>query len=269
MGKWSLAKSRKRRQDQKRKKFRKAKTCKVRAIPGCQSARDLTPPAADQPASPEFCRAINDGCSFGDSPPSSPPPTPSSLSVIEPSSSELCCGLNDCFSFGSSPPSSPPPTPSSPSVIEPSSSELCCGLNDGFSFGSSPPSSPPPTPSSAMASATLLQNNTPIVVLDRTRKLEVQIYDPEYKRLPGTEILKLSTEEYFRRFKDDKSKALKTIKHLNNRVEMLQRELSIKEKAFKVEKEEDVSEVRKLWKNLVEGNTRSGKIVQMASRIRK
>ena len=94
-------------------------------------------------------------------------------------------------------------------------------------------------------------------------------YDPEYKRLPGTEILKLSTEEYFRRFEDDKSKALKTIKHLNNRVEMLQRELSIKEKAFKVEKEEAVSEVRKFWKNLVEGNTRSGKIVQMASRIRK
>ena len=107
------------------------------------------------------------------------------------------------------------------------------------------------------------------MVFDRARKLEVHICDPEYKNLPGIEILKLSTEEYFGKFEDDKSKTLETIKYLNNRVEMLQRELPIKDKEFKVEKEEAVSEVRKFWKNLVERNTRSGKMVQAASKIRK
>jgi hypothetical protein len=73
--------------------------------------------------------------------------------------------------FGSdSSPSSPPSSPSSPS-------------------------SPPPSPVTAATAP--FENEMPIVVVDKKRKLEVHISDPEYERLPGAEIVKLSTEEYF------------------------------------------------------------------------
>lgn len=96
--------------------------------------------------------------------------------------------------------------------------------------------------------------------------MEIQIYDPDYDLLPGAEVLKLSTKEYFRRFEDGKKRSLETIKYLNNRIYKLEEELLIKQKAFRLEKEEAITDVRNFWKNILEGNTRSGKLVQAASR---
>ena len=70
--------------------------------------------------------------------------------------------------FGSdSSPSSPPSSPSSPS-------------------------SPPPSPVTAATAP--FENEMPIVVVDKKRKLEVHISDPEYERLPGAEIVKVTRD---------------------------------------------------------------------------
>ena len=86
----------------------------------------------------------------------------------------------------------------------------------------------------------------PIVVVDKKRKREVHISDPEYERLPGAEIVKLSTEEYFRKIDDHKRKSHITIRCLRDKVERLEKELSITENSFKIKKEEAVSRVRNL-----------------------
>ena len=72
-----------------------------------------------------------------------------------------------------------------PPVDPPSSSENSHALDDSFQgcfFSDSPPNTPPSSSSSplVLSSATLLQSETPIVVFDRARKLEVHICDPEY-----------------------------------------------------------------------------------------
>ena len=102
-----------------------------------------------------------------------------------------------------------------------------------FDFDS-PPSSPPTTPS-VLATAKI-ENASPVIVVDEKRKLEVHISDPDYERLPGAEILKLSTEEYFRKVDDHKRKTEITIRCLRNKIETLEKELSIKEKAFKMKR---------------------------------
>ena len=133
---------------------------------------------------------------------------------------------------------------------------------------SSPPSSPSslssPPPSSVMAATAPFENEMPIVVVDKKRKLEVHISDPEYERLPGAEIVKVSTAEYFRKIDDHKRKTQITIRCLRDKVERLEKELSITENSFKVEKEEAVSRVRNFWRNLIEGDTHGGKMVQAA-----
>lgn len=78
----------------------------------------------------------------------------------------------------------------------------------------------------------------PVVVLDKKRKLDIHISDPAYRRLPGAEVLKLSTEEYFSRVDEHKRKNALTLKSLRDKVELLQKELRIKEKSHKIEKEE-------------------------------
>ena len=105
---------------------------------------------------------------------------------------------------------------------------------------SSPPSSPSslslPPPSSVMAATAPFENEMPIVVVDKKRKLEVHISDPEYERLPGAEIVKVSTAEYFRKIDDHKRKTQITIRCLRDKVERLEKELS---NSFKIEKEEE------------------------------
>ena len=110
---------------------------------------------------------------------------------------------------------------------------------------------------------------TPLIVVDKKRKLEVYISDPDYQRLPGSEVLKLSTQEYFRRLHEHEKRTSDTMKCLRDKVETLERQLSIKEKACKIEKEEAIKEVTKFWGNsIIEGNTRSGKMVRAALKRR-
>ena len=119
--------------------------------------------------------------------------------------------------FGSdSSPSSPPSSLTSSYYFQPS---RCV---------SPPPSSP-------------FESELPIVVVDKKRKLEVHISDPEYESLPGAEVLKLNAEEYFSQVDDQKRKTTMTIKCLRNKVE---KELSTKEESLRIEKQESVSRVR-------------------------
>ena len=106
----------------------------------------------------------------------------------------------------------------------------------------------------------MIENESPLIVVDEKRKLEVHISDPDYERLPGAEILKLSTDEYFHKVDDQKRKTEITIRCLRTKIE---KELSIKDKAFK---EDAISGVRKFWRNLIEGDTHGGKMVKAASR---
>ena len=113
--------------------------------------------------------------------------------------------------FGSdSSPSSLPSSPSSPRSPPPSPSS---------------PRSPPPSP--VIAPTAPFENEMPIVIVDKKRKLEVHISDPEYERLPGAEIVKVSTEESFRKIDDHKRKSQITIRCLRDKVERLEKELSI------------------------------------------
>ena len=126
--------------------------------------------------------------------------------------------------------------------------------SDGYSplFGSD--SSPSPPPSSPFM-APSENENVPLLVVDKKRRLEVHITD--HQRLPGAEVVKLSAERYFREVDEHKRKARMTIKCLRNKVETLEKELSIKEKNFKVR-------VTKFWRNLIEGDTHGGRMVKAA-----
>ena len=141
-------------------------------------------------------------------------------------------------------------------------------------FGSdSSPSSPPSSPTSSCFQpsrcrspppSSPFESELPIVVVDKKRKLEVHISDPEYESLPGAEVLKLNAEEYFRQVEDQKRKTTMTIKCLRNKVEKLEKELLTKEESLRIEKQESVSRVREFWRNLIEGNTHGGKMVRAA-----
>ena len=141
------------------------------------------------------------------------------------------------------------------------------------------PSTPPSTPPSTLSSPPTVQSTTvsslagivedelPLVVVDKKRKLSVYISDPEYCTLPGAEILKLSTEEYFRRVDEHKRKSSLTIRSLRNKIETLQKEVSIKENTHKIEKEEAVHRVSRFWRNFIEGDTHGGRMVRAALNI--
>lgn len=55
--------------------------------------------------------------------------------------------------------------------------------------------------------------DTPLIVVDKKRKLEVYVSDPDYQRLPGSEVLKLSTQ-YFRRLREREKGSSDTMKCL-------------------------------------------------------
>ena len=113
----------------------------------------------------------------------------------------------------------------------------------------------------------IAENEDPacLIVVDKERKLEVYISDPDYQQLPGAEVLKLSTQEYFWRVHDHERRTNVTIKCLRDEVETLKKELSVKEQACKIEKKEAVTEVTKFWRDaILEGNTHGGKMVNAA-----
>ena len=151
----------------------------------------------------------------------------------------------------------------SPTPETPAESDYRRG-ND-FNFDS-PPSSPPPSPLPPSLERPVEDTEMPLVIVDRKRRLEVRIYDPEYEAHPGTGVLRLSTEEYFRRINDERRKSQMAVKCLRNKIEALQRDLAVKEITSKMEREEAVREVREFWRNIKEGNTRSGRMVKEATK---
>ena len=126
-------------------------------------------------------------------------------------------------------------------------------------------SSPCATGSSSTIMGQSERDAMPVIVVDKKRKLEVHITDPEYQCLPGSEVLKLSTQEYLRRLYERETKSGVAMKCMRDRIETLEKKLLLKEKSSKIEKTKAVAEVTKFWRNcIVEGNTHGGKMVKKA-----
>ena len=103
----------------------------------------------------------------------------------------------------------------------------------------------------------------PMIVEDRRRSIEVHLSPHLEENFRGSGVLKLSTEEYFRRIQERESKKNLAIKCLRNKVEELNKELVSKEHTLRKEKEEAVSRVRYFWRdNILEGRSHGGKMVR-------
>ena len=90
------------------------------------------------------------------------------------------------------------------------------------------------------------------------KMIEVRITDPDCKQRPGAEVLRLSTDEYFRRFHDQETRknlALKAqIESTKSQVERLQNEMVVQcnlSKLSKLENNRTVAEVTKFWRNTI------------------
>ena len=64
---------------------------------------------------------------------------------------------------------------------------------------------------------------------------------------------------FFCKIDGHKRKSQITIRCLRDKVERLEKELSITENSFKIKKEEAVSRVRNFWRNLIVGDTHGEK----------
>lgn len=107
-----------------------------------------------------------------------------------------------------------------------------------------------------------LKGELPMVVVDEQCAIEVHLLSD----LPsGSEVLKLSTEDYFRRVLDKEKQGKLAIKCLRNEVESLKTQLVTQKQLLYKEKEEAVSTVRKFWRDtLLECGSRGGKMVNAA-----
>ena len=90
-------------------------------------------------------------------------------------------------------------------------------------------------------------------------------------QLPGAEVLRLSTDEYFKRFHKQETKkntALRVeLECMRGKIETLRKEILVKDKLSKIEKNRAVEEVTKFWRNsTLEGETYGGKMVHAALR---
>ena len=104
----------------------------------------------------------------------------------------------------------------------------------------------------------------PMIVEDRRRSVQVHL-SPHLENFRRSEVLKLSTEEYFRRIQERESQKNLAIKCLQNKVEELNKELVSKEHTLKKEEEEAVSRVRSFWRdNILEGHSHGGRMVRAA-----
>ena len=151
----------------------------------------------------------------------------------------------------------------SPSRNSPASSSGSLSPEIGYTRGeSSPPVKKQKTSGDTMEGLReeLLRGN-PLILLDEKRSLEVHI-QPELQRRSGSEVLRLSTEEYFRRLHRREMKSTHAIACLTNRVEELKKELIKKEQAANKEKNEAVRHVRKFWRNIVLEESQGGKMLK-------
>ena len=107
-----------------------------------------------------------------------------------------------------------------------------------------------------------VEGELPMVVVDEQRAIEVHLLSD----LPrGSEVLRLSTEEYFKRVLKKEKQGKIAIKCLRNKVEKLKEQMVTREQLLLKEKEEAVSTVRKFWRDAVlEGGSRGGRMVQAA-----
>ena len=101
--------------------------------------------------------------------------------------------------------------------------------------------------------------------------MEVHNTDLDIKQLPGAEVSRLSTDEYFKRFHEQETKkntALRVeLKCMRDRIETLKKEILVKDKLSKIENNRAVEEVTKFWRNsILEGETYGGKMVRAALR---
>ena len=75
----------------------------------------------------------------------------------------------------------------------------------------------------------------------------------------GSEVLRLSTEEYFRRVLEKQEQGKLAIKCLRNRVEDLNKQLTAQKQLLSKEKKEAVSAVREFWRdNVIKGGSWGG-----------
>lgn len=81
----------------------------------------------------------------------------------------------------------------------------------------------------------------------------------------GSEVLRLSTEEYFRRIQERERQKILTIKCLQNKVEELNKDLVSKEHTLRKEEEEAVCRVCSFRRdNILEGCSHGGRMVRAA-----
>ena len=101
-----------------------------------------------------------------------------------------------------------------------------------------------------------------IIVVDEKLSIEVHLLS-DFPR--GSEVLRLSTEEYFRRVLVKQEQGQLAIKCLRNRVKELKKQLFMQEQLLHREKEEAVSAVREFWRDdVLEGGSWGGKMLRAA-----
>ena len=101
----------------------------------------------------------------------------------------------------------------------------------------------------------------PMVVVDEECAIEVHLLSDQHR---GSEVLRLSTKEYFKRVIKKKKQRKLAIKCLGNKVEALEKQMVARELLLRKEKEA-VSTVRTFWRNIVlECGSRGGEMVKAA-----
>ena len=102
-----------------------------------------------------------------------------------------------------------------------------------------------------------------IVVVDDPRSIEVRLLSANDHR--GSGVLRLSSEEYFRRMQVKETNGKLAIRCLRNQVEELKKKLATQEQQLQKEKRETIAAVREFWRdNVLEGGSRGGKMVKAA-----
>ena len=105
----------------------------------------------------------------------------------------------------------------------------------------------------------------PVIVHENKRKLQVLITDPEVANFQGSDVLKLSMEEYVERLHTKERKSKRVIKCLRDHVEVLQTEVNDVKQSSRIEKVRAVLEVKKIWRDsILEGTSYGGKMVNAA-----
>ena len=81
----------------------------------------------------------------------------------------------------------------------------------------------------------------------------------------GSEVLKFSTEEYFRRVLKKEKQGKLAIKCLRNEVQTLKKQHLVREQSLRRDKEEAVNTVRKFGRDsMLEGSSWGGRMVKAA-----